>query len=74
MHRLKESVQNFVSYMRETQSKEKHDIAENLRKMTEMQEIQVKSNYLTNACELYESRVTEARSPQMLPKTVVEIV
>lgn len=74
MIKLKESVNNFVSYMRETQSKEKADIAENLKKMTEMQELQLSSNYLTNACEVYESRILEARSPKLLPKTVVEIV
>ena len=60
--------------MRVAQNKDKNDLSETIKKVTEMQEMQGNSTYMTQACEIVENRIKEAHSPQMLPKTVIEMV
>ena len=60
--------------MRQAQGNDKNDLTETIKKVTEMQEMQDNSIYISKACEVAENRTKEAGSPRMLPKTVNEIV
>ena len=60
--------------MRVAQSKDKNDLSDTIKKVTEMQEIQCNTSYMTQACEVAENRIKEAYSPHMLPNPVIEMV
>ena len=60
--------------MKTTQQREKSDVAADFRKVQEMIDLQHNSNYLTDACNKWESRIKDANSPRELPKTVMSIV
>lgn len=60
MAALKDNIQSFVSYMRHTQSVEKTEINDNIKKVQEMIDMQSGSNYLSTACDVYENRIKDA--------------
>ena len=49
-------------------------MTDTIKKVTEMQEMQDNSSYISKACEVAENRTKEAASPHMIPKTVIEMV
>ena len=56
------------------QNRDKNDLSETIKKVTEMQEMKDNQTYMSDACETSLNRLKEANSPRRLPMTVNEMV